>query len=697
MKIIYGDNTNEYVTLERADEPAEEGTPLNKATFLKDETAKALELKTTDPTPDDAFLHIAKNPTGDRGININILEELINLKYCKMLEVEQAAINSWLAAGAAKCVVDSYTGNYRYYARIVANTSAFEVRKVNKNTGVMVETSIPMTGTLTFATNPTYVVNNFARIVPVPVRHSDHMIFMYLGGYQYYNSGNSNYYYRGVYGTLCFDATIDSLVAIGQGENTTDGTGSSSGYYAGGWTGLSTRYCSLTISGSYSGFHLATAVRTDSGYIRFWPGYGCYNGSSGTYYGGYVWGMAEGGSAFSSYNSNTWSSFSDYNTYPYYVALYKNDYAHFVYFQNDYKILFSGANTASSTTNASITGVTNYSAIAGMSYESASGAARYRALLYSPDGLSSTYVFVFNNSPYNNCKWTESYSDSIPTYSLWSASTFTSRTPWSLIDLDGHRYLTAGSTMFYDGESGRYAQSILFQATPVQHCTLSTPIPAGTSFAYYQLASSAGFVINAAGNGIIAWNQYGQIYELIFFDSEEPEYRTWTCPEDGVYKVILVGGGAAGGTSFGGGAGYMTLAAIPLTEGETVEYYVGKGGVYNAIVPAPAMTTVFGALAAQPGSGNKGGADGASTASGGGGGGYDLVTYGGQGQNYNSSTTTLTLSTTAATVNTVNVVASKDRNGGQSANSGACTSGDGYGAGGGFCQNGKDGIIVILR
>lgn len=98
-----------------------------------------------------------------------------------------------------------------------------------------------------------------------------------------------------------------------------------------------------------------------------------------------------------------------------------------------------------------------------------------------------------------------------------------------------------------------------------------------------------------------------------------------------------------------------------------------------------------------PGNGQKGGADGASTASGGGGGGYNLVTYGGQGQNYNSATQTLTLSTSSATVNTVGVVSSKDRNGGQSANSGACTAGDGYGAGGGYMQNGKDGVIVILR
>lgn len=57
VKITHADGTSEYVTLERADEPVSgnEGTPLNKATLLSDDTAAELKLTGDDPTVDDAL------------------------------------------------------------------------------------------------------------------------------------------------------------------------------------------------------------------------------------------------------------------------------------------------------------------------------------------------------------------------------------------------------------------------------------------------------------------------------------------------------------------------------------------------------------------------------------------------------------------------------------------------------------------
>lgn len=57
VKITHADGTSEYVTLERADEPVSgnEGTPLNKATLLSDDTAAQLKLTSDDPTVDDAL------------------------------------------------------------------------------------------------------------------------------------------------------------------------------------------------------------------------------------------------------------------------------------------------------------------------------------------------------------------------------------------------------------------------------------------------------------------------------------------------------------------------------------------------------------------------------------------------------------------------------------------------------------------
>lgn len=63
----------------------------------------------------------------------------------------------------------------------------------------------------------------------------------------------------------------------------------------------------------------------------------------------------------------------------------------------------------------------------------------------------------------------------------------------------------------------------------------------------------------------------------------------------------------------------------------------------------------------------------------------------------NSSSTTVSVSSSSATLAAGNIALSKGRNGGVSANAGACSSGDGYGAGGGYCQSGKDGVIVILK
>lgn len=58
VKITQSDGTSEYVTIERADEPVSgnEGTPLNKATLLSDDTATMIGFTSSDnPTVDDAL------------------------------------------------------------------------------------------------------------------------------------------------------------------------------------------------------------------------------------------------------------------------------------------------------------------------------------------------------------------------------------------------------------------------------------------------------------------------------------------------------------------------------------------------------------------------------------------------------------------------------------------------------------------
>lgn len=467
------------------------------------------------------------------------------------------------------------------------------------------------------------------------------------------------------------------LVAVGQTSTTSSnfpGTG------VGNYNYLNT--------GSYQGVNLANAVRTNSGYIRFYPGY--------TTSPGYIYSMAEGGASFTAYSSTIARVSSDYSYCPTYVALYKDDHAHLIGYSSMYHVQFSGTSaTTLATTNTST--MTYYNSM--VSIGSSNNGDYTRKLVYSSDGLTADFYFIYNSSPYTICKWRTTAAAAAPTHSVVDTNSAAETEYWTMLTYSGLRIVSLENTIMTERSSGKYIQSFPFAAISGCSCYraykqigASDPLPP-----VYQMNCSAGYVINRTGDGLILWNEYGQVWDLTFFTQEQIPYKTWVCPEDGTYKILLLGGGAAGGDAYGGGAGYMHIATVKLLEDDEVLYYVGKGGVYNAMVPAAAMATYFGDLSAMPGNGNKSGADGASTPSGGGGGGYNLVTYGGQGQNYNSATQTFSVSSSSSTITTNGVVSSKDRNGGQSANSGACTAGDGYGAGGGYRQNGKDGVIVIIR
>lgn len=64
-KMTHDDGTVECVTLERADEPTQEGTPLNKSTLLSDETAAQYGLSGSNAIPDKAFKKLTPYEVGD--------------------------------------------------------------------------------------------------------------------------------------------------------------------------------------------------------------------------------------------------------------------------------------------------------------------------------------------------------------------------------------------------------------------------------------------------------------------------------------------------------------------------------------------------------------------------------------------------------------------------------------------------------
>lgn len=193
------------------------------------------------------------------------------------------------------------------------------------------------------------------------------------------------------------------------------------------------------------------------------------------------------------------------------------------------------------------------------------------------------------------------------------------------------------------------------------------------------------------------------------------------CEEDGLYKFIIVGGGAQGDVHYAGGAGHLNVVTKALTAGEKLYINIGTcslvrepnnwGNVYMAVSCAiryfseNATSILFedgDVQLARGAVGNKGGANGGTTELSGGAGGYDLVTYGGNGMNYIPASSA-SGGGWPSTSNTIWNMPPQMRNGGTSANSGGVSSGVGYGAGGCAGQSnysgdfGKTGCVIMIR
>lgn len=193
-----------------------------------------------------------------------------------------------------------------------------------------------------------------------------------------------------------------------------------------------------------------------------------------------------------------------------------------------------------------------------------------------------------------------------------------------------------------------------------------------------------------------------------------------SCEEDGLYKFIIVGGGAQGDAHYAGGAGYLNVTTKALAAGEKLYINIGTCSLVrepnswnNVYMVACGATRYFNENAtsilfedgdvqlALGAAGNKGGANGGTTELSGGAGGYDLVTYGGNGMNY-IPPSSAGGGGWPSTSNTIWNMPPQMRNGGTSANSGGVSSGIGYGAGGCAGQSssgdfGKTGCVIMIR
>lgn len=187
----------------------------------------------------------------------------------------------------------------------------------------------------------------------------------------------------------------------------------------------------------------------------------------------------------------------------------------------------------------------------------------------------------------------------------------------------------------------------------------------------------------------------------------------WHCEEDGVYKFIMVGGGGPGSLKKAGNAGSITVASCFIAAGTDVLLQPGHGGAMLPTQEASILGLMTNASAVSLGPGgpantvvkigdtilmaaaaknwqdngpapyggvHSSNAKGNNPKYGGGAGGYDLSVYGGNGVDDMDGVRLL-----------------PDRNGGKSGETGNPTGGVGYGAGGTFLQPGNNGCIVIIR
>ena len=704
--------------LVRADDPIEPGTPINKKTLLTDETAYLLELKVDNPTPDDAFSHIARNFTGDGGMNINLLEEAINMKYCKILTLQSAQTkesvflsNALWSLGCKHpsegwtCLVKNSTDN--------PNVMEFKASLPDGTTrGFMLELGNAL---FYYYNNSNYEHTGSSfqgQDALTIVENRPNEVCLNIAGYtttSYKNSSSSTSYYT--------PWRIWAIFDVKTGEKKASSVfyyGNSTNYYSAYATYLYTLtrasmwcYYNQTYDYYYAPFQKSASSGSSMlyGYLSAMP-------AGNDYYG-----TAADSSVYSL--SSFYLGCADRNNY-YAGAGYFVDDQTFLYAQiqpSNYVYFYQG--TLTSATAITKTSIASSSTIPTFSSSSwgYSSDHRLHSLLTKNREL---YLYAVGQA-YTT---TTSEYNVINRYGPFTTNTTTIDASLTYKRIAGYPNAISYGNLYPMANANFNPDRLIFCRSYNMSSYENQFFQTSYSTDYFRAISP--YLTSGSINGSMvgyggamrsaycfdnsfSWVFWAEKYRIGGFETPDDmiseRIRYWTCPEDGRYKIIMVGGGAAGSKNSGGGSGYLKVFVKEYHEGDVVPYSVGAGELYadNAssyswMYRINDRSTYFDDEVALCASGYHGGADGATTASGGGGGGYNLVTYGGQGMNYtNSSSTTVSVSSSSATLTAGNIALSKDRNGGVSANAGACSSGDGYGAGGGYCQSGKDGVIVILK
>lgn len=644
---------------------------------------------------------------------VNLLEEVIDMKYCKVLTTQAVNIDlnaEWLSMGILKATCE--TENYKWYMRIRQGSTLYEFRKVHKTTGAVEEFS----ATANFSWMPqiqlntgtsSYAQPRYMHIQLTPVRNGDAVLWAACARCHAWPN-STEYYWTDIAWGIVFP---DNYVYIRyQQDAHSDRDGNYDPSYfpfntINGYYDVENQRIICAMPAEYASSSLYRGpYATPSHLISFnvtthalvWD-YTDGTSSGSAQYGRYIW-VIDGSNAvgFPIYRHNTETSYGQ--SVPYCFRL-------------------SFTATAAPTTATAVG--ENLSFPCGPVQIIPSPCTGW---VLEPERNTITLLCSYcQNAPGSN--------DSAGSY----ANTFTYNYVEKTASYKGYKLSSNSENYQYacciPGYINKKAFLMLPQAYSDStasvfallyeletHATQAVPAcglltvnnsrtygysDAVTNYTWGGIVGPGMIAASFTGASGLVVDQTNQVSTIVFAATTDGAIIKWICPEDGIYKFIAVGGGAEGSGSYGGGAGYLQLATAQLTTGDIVCCKIGTGGVvvqqsaydvlhlkskaqatYAYLENDPTATPL---VFAMPASGNQGGATGAATPSGGGAGGYDLVQYGGQGMNF------------CSTGSTTVIALSKDRNGGVSANAGACTSGDGYGAGGAMNQNGKDGCLVIIR
>lgn len=733
--------------MSRADQPIEEGTPINKSTLLTDETAHLLELKVDNPTPDDAFSHIARNFTGDGGTNINLLEEAIHMKYCKVLTTEEPSsdVAAFFSNSILQTGYESDNGMVQVLACIDrAVSNQLKIRIINKSTGKVFNSTVQlnddvykysMNGGTTPGSGITANFSGWFHIVPVKNRSNEVMLKL-CGDLQrtalYENNGSNTVYQhinrmRMVHILDVTTGVVKAHAYACSADNSTNNLMSNCFPL-----GLDNNdYCYYN---STYGYYYTPLVRSLSGSYYtagalFYLQSGCnYEVSStGSFSQSGTCGFITSNTTSNGYMGASYYSSSDYagRCFSWYMPISNSTGISFTYdsyynYMYVYSVSQTAYNSFSKTTIYNSTTFYGFSN-AGWS-QGASGDYGLRIyILQTSDNKLYLFAGGVRHSSHAGYSANEHYC--IMRFGPFSTSTSASNPPVATVIKGFPSSNTSGYTdyrMFniigcLNGNPDKLVYAIIpFNSSIVGGYggTTSTVAVDIDGKGYYLMLPSvmAGQSSTGSSRAYLYYrydgigNPWAKAYTLptcwynnhltkmfscdmrrqVFIgDFATQQYvdktGTWVCPEDGTYKIIMVGGGAPGSSVAGGGSGYLKIVTRACVEGEEITYHIGRGG-YNDhgtsnpyTVDPPSSVTWFGSTDtfAAGGACSLGGANGYPAADGGGGGGYDLVNYGGNGQ-------------LAANVPL--------RNGGQ-----GVMSAIGYGAGGSANGDGKDGVIVIVR